>query len=490
MIILAKNKGPLSIFITDNGVAIFGGNIKKQLDNSFYDQKSLPVGVVENGYIKEPEILLSNLKAMWKETKVKPKFVRLVIQDQNVLIREFSISKKDLDKKTVEEYFYAQIGHRFNVPFAKPIISYQIKSENKDELQVILYIADENLLQDYYDVMERLGIKDVIFDLAISAILEIADEDYDLHNENALIVSLYDKLLSIQIVEKNKLIFGAIEECEGKKEQFLEMSSVYIERIANYYQFNIRKGKEKITKTLVFNLNDYLDSTSIQNAIFPDLINLNISMYSTSVIEHAFKDLPKGGLVAFASNQILLSRQKDKKIIDFKLNRINRLRLIGYYIFVLALGIFASISLIYIPYTQNRDLILDQSYHNNALNYQIDMLNESINGSTSVTNQELINAYDLISNYQQDLPLEQFQDIQNVLPINLSITDYSFNVPNKEISIIIRGDNTNDIINYLLAVYEDFGIDDSSSDSSKWITVAPSYNFISATVCEVIITYA
>ncbi len=487
---MAKNKGPLSIFITDNGIAIFGGNVKKQIDNSYYDQKSIPVGVVENGYIKEPEILLSNLKAMWKETKVKPKFVRLVIQDQNVLIREFSISKKDLDKKTIEEYFYAQIGHRFNVPFAKPIISYQIKSENKDELQVLLYIADENLLQDYYDVMERLGIKDVIFDLAISAILEIADEDYDLHNENAMIVSLYDRLLSIQIIEKNKLIFGAIEECEGKTEQFLEMTSVYIERIANYYQFNLRKGKEKITKTLVFNLNDYLDSAIIRKTILPELVHLNINMYSTAVIEHSFTNLPKGGLVAFASNQILLSRQKDKKIIDFKLNRMNRLRLIGYYIFVLALGIFASISLIYIPYTQNRDLIFEQSYHNEALEYQIDILNENQNGSSSISNQELINAYDLISAYQQDLPVNQFLDLKSILPNNLDITDYSFNVLDKEINIFLSGDSTNDIINYLLAVYENYGIVESTPNAARWITVTPSYNFITDTVCEVIITYA
>ncbi len=490
MIILAKNKGPLCIFITDNGIAIFGGNVKKQIENSCYDQKSLPVGVVENGYIKEPEVLLSNLKAMWKETKVKPKFVRLVIQDQNVLIREFSISKKELDKKTIDEYFYAQIGHRFKVPFVKPIISYQIKSESKDELQVLLYIADENLLQDYYDVMEKLGIKDVVFDLAISAILEIADEDYDLHNENAMIVSLYDKLLSIQIVEKNKLIFGAIEEYEGKTEQFLEMTSIYMERIANYYQFNLRKGKEKITKTIVFNLNDYLDSGIIKKTIFPELTHLNISMYSTAVIEHSFTNLPKGGLVAFASNQILLSRQKDKKIIDFKLNRINRLRLIGYYIFVLALGIFASVSLIYIPYNQNRDLILEQSYHNEALIYQIDLLNDHQNGASSVPNQELINAYDLILAYQQDLPVNQFLDLQSVLPNNIDITDYSFNVIDKEITIFISGDNTNDIINYLLALYETFGIVESNPNPSRWITTTPSYNFITGTVCEVIIHYA
>jgi hypothetical protein len=487
---LGKNKGPLSIFITDNGVAIFGGNIKKQLDNSFYGQKNLPVGTIDNGYIKEPEILLSNLKDMWKEFKIKPKFVRLVIQDQNVLIREFQVTKKELEKKTIEEYFDNQIGKKFHVPFEKPTISYQIKSENQKELSILLYIADENLLQDYYDVMERLGIKDIVFDLAISALLEIADEDYDLHDENTMIVSLYDKLLSIQIIEKNKLIFGAIEECEGKKEQFMELTSTYIERIANYYQYNLRKGKAKITKTLVFNLNDYLDNLEIKQMLLSDLKHLNIKLYSTVEIDQVFKELPKGSLVAFASNQILLKRQKDKKIIDFKLNRINRLRLIGYYVFVLALAILAGISMLYITYSQNRDLILDQTYHNEALDYQISLLQIEPDGSSVEIDQTLKNAYELISAYQENLPTELYLDLTSILPINIEITDYTFNVRDQEITIIISGENTNDLLNYILDIYEEYGIVDSVDDQSRWITLTPSYNFISDTVCEVIIHYA
>jgi len=487
---MRKNKNPLSLFITDNGAALFGGKLKKDTGSTVYGQISFPKNIIDNGYIKEPEILLNKLKEMWKEYDIKPKFIRLVIQDQNVLVREFEVSKSDLEKSSIDDYLYNQIGKSFHVPFAKPIISYQIADENPFRYIFTLYIADENLLNDYYDVIECLGVKDVIFDLAISALMELVTDEIKLKDENALIVSLYDRLFSLQIIEKNRLIFGVIEECDGKQESFLEMVSNYIERIANYYQYNLRKGKDKITKTIVFNLNDYLDSLEVKTKIFDDLKYLNIKLFHSDIIDGIFENLPKGSLVAYGSNVFLQRRLKDKKIIDFKLHRINKLRLLGYYIFVLAVTIFASISLIYIPFHQQRENILDKTYDIEAKTYQLNLLNNYINQqSENNTFNIYIDTFEEILLQQESIPLDYFSNLLEVLPETLVITDYGFDVLNKQISLVLSGQDTISIINFILDIYERFGISISSIDN-QWIDGFPEYNFITSSVCEVIINYA
>lgn len=491
---LGKNKNPLSLFITDNGAAIFGGKIEKDSNNAVYGQISFEKGVIENGYIKDPKALLDSLRTFWKENRIKPRFIRLVIQDQNILVREFVIQKVDLEKKSIEEYFYNQFGKKFHVLFEKPVISYQIVNETMLAYNILLYIADENLLQDYYDILEHLGVKDVIFDIAISALMEIADETEDaeeIKEKNVMIVSIFDNLISFHIIEKNRLIFSAIEECDGNREHFKEVITNNIERISNYYRYNLRKGKSQIEKTLVFNLNDYLDSKDIKETIFPDLKHLKIQLYHSESIQEVFKDLPKGSLVAFGSNEFLLRRQKDKKIIDFKLNRINRLRLAGYYLFVLTITIFATISLLYIPYHQNRDQIINQTYHNQALEYQVNLLENYINNQgIEESNSDLVAAYNLISSKQDDFPKNYFLDLENELPLSVTITDYELNVAQKTITITITAEETQDLIDYILFIYEKFGVSDENINLNQWITTFPESDFLTDKVCEVIIYYA
>ncbi|MFW5794587.1 MAG: type IV pilus biogenesis protein PilM [Bacillota bacterium] len=485
---MAKNKKPLSIFITDNGIAFFGGSIEKNKEKIIYGQQSLPVGVIENGYIKEPEILLENLKNMWKEHKIKPKFVRFVIQDQNVLVREFKVEKKALERKSIKEYFHNQIGNNFHVPFEKPILSYQVKKETETDFTILLYISDDNLLQDYQDVMEQLGIKDIIFDLAVTALLEIADEDYDLNQQNAMIITLYDKQVSIQIFEDNQLIFGIIEECDDNESNYIDKIEIYSERVANYYKYNMRKGDKEITKTIIFNLNDYIETKEIEKELIPRLKNINAKLFKLDILNDISKDLPKGSIVAYASNQILQSREKDEKIIDFKLNRINKLKQYGYYIAVIALAIFSAISIIYVPYNQNRDAIYEQQFLNDALTSGLNML-ETEENQTDL-NQNYIDSYNLIEEYQNDFPLSQFTDIQTIKPNNIDILDINFEIQEKQITLVINGDSTIDCLDFVLLLYETYGISDANLNDNQWILNQPTHTIISDSIVEVTINYA
>ncbi len=483
---MAKNKNPLGLFITDNGIAFFGGMIGDE--HLVYGQENLSFGVIDNGYIKEPEHLLQQLKLIWKTHHIKPKYVRLVVQDQNVLVREFIIQKVDLKNKTIDEYFQDKLGKDFHVPFNKSILSHQIKKEDDKTFTVSLYIADENLLQDYYDVLEKLGVKDVIFDLAVSALMEIADKTENFYNENIMMVSLYDNQMSIQIVEKDQLVFGIIEECEGQKDDLYKKFEIICERVANYFQFNMRKGKEKITKTIVFNLNETIEYHDIINKMIPSIKDLNPKLFSIETYNDFFNSISKGIVVPYASNEIILYRKKDKKIIDFTLNRMNPLKTYGYYIFVLAIALFTLVSIIYIPYMANRKAVLEQEYINQALVVKRDDLKNSINDD--LFTDRLINVYEDILLQQNHLPVNQYEDLTSVLPVNITMIDFSFNVQEKTMTIVIEASSTRAGLDYIIDIYERFGIQDNNDNDDAWITNQPIETILSEGMIEVVINYA
>jgi len=482
---MGKNKKPIGLFITDNGIAFFSGEIGKS--SLAYDQVDLPKSTIENGYIKEPEVLLDHLKKMWSKNKIKPKFVRLAIQDQNVLAREFTIKKKELEKKSIQEYFGQRIGKDFHVPFENYVLSHKKKSEDSEQIKLVLYISDKDLLHDYYDVLEKLGVKDIVFDVAVSALMEVASESYDFDDENIMMVSLYDQLLSIQIIENNQLVFGIIEEREGQVGDFIKKIEISCERVANYFKYNMRNGKKEITQTIIFDLSDEISIDDIHENIIEQIDHLHPNLFKIDDYEDFFAENPNGILMAYASNQIILNREKDEKIIDFNLNRISPLRTYGYYVFVMALSIFALVAIIYIPYKTNREAILQQTYINEALANQKASLQSII--ESSETNAYL-DAYQYIERQEDLLPINQYEDLLALLPNDISIVDFEFDVENQSITMVISADDTSSGLDYILSIYETYGVIEEDTSSARWMIDMPEENIISQGMIEVVIYYA
>jgi len=479
---MGKRRKPLSLFITDNGVAFFGGNPKDEND-IVYDQEALPEGTVEFGYIKDPHELLRVLKGLWKKNNIKPRYVRLVIQDQNILVRELTIEKKKVKKTSISEYFKERLGDEFHVPFDTPVISHMKVEETDKNVRALLYIADENLLQDYYDVMEKLGIKDVIFDLAVSALMElIIDEKQE---KAILLTTLYDEHFSIQIIEDGYLIFGIIEDISDYAGEYLDKVEIFIERIANYYRYNLRDGDRRIDKTIVGNLNDHMGYDKVRQKLIPNIDHLNAEMCSLKEHMEFLREKPKGIIVAYASNQILEKRHKEKKIIDFTLDRINPLTMTGYYLLVVAVAIFALMTIIYIPYQNHQRTINDLTSENIALNDRLTTLNNDIQAYVNESpSSPYDDAFKAISSSRDQLPIDPFLDLENELDGDLLMTDYVWRTDDKTIILIIDGSTRSDVYAYILAIYEQYGGEDG------WMPSAPTYVFRSDTVAEVTVRYA
>jgi hypothetical protein len=192
-------------------------------------------------------------------------------------------------------------------------------------------------------------------------------------------------------------------------------------------------------------------------------------------------------MVAYASNEILLHREKEEKIIDFNLERLNPLKYYSSYVFVAALAIFALVSIIYLPYSTQRKQIIEQENINQVLEYQRDSLQSSLNDETYT------NAYtDLyidILTYQEFLPIDEYLDLVSILPNGVDIIDVEFLSQDKQIIIILQADTTNECLDYILDIYENYGTFEEVS-GQKWMISQPEENVISSGLVEVVIDYA
>ena len=117
-------------------------------------------------------------------------------------------------------------------------------------IRVIALITDGLLLHSYHDIFDRLNAKEVKYEISAIPFFNIYNNQVNKLEDIVMFVNLYNNMFSIQIVEHGFPIFNMIEESEGGIEEYAMMVENYVERIANYYKFNLRKGKKVIGKVL------------------------------------------------------------------------------------------------------------------------------------------------------------------------------------------------------------------------------------------------
>lgn len=480
-------KENMTVFISDYKCSYFVEN--NNIDTALFDAIDLPEGVIVNGYIKEPEILYQLLLDNLKEHKIKIRHVNILIHDQNLLIRNISIAKSDLQKKSINQYVMDQTDKKIYFPFETAAISHFIQKEDEESVKALALITDESLLHDYYDVFERLGAKEVTFDLPALSLYELYKENTVSTANQIMLVTLYNKLLAIQIFVNDTPIFQMIEECDGSSRDPQVILENYIERIANYYKFNITKGKLTIEDIVIFNLADHFSNEDLNKGVVKQLKDFNTSLYEFKGIDELEKEMPKACYLPYAS-------MKTKNIqfqftFEFKLERIKKVNIYGNYLMVFSFFIFSSVALLYLPFFIFSEDIANQQNLNQGLENQLYILQRDLPQSEGYTPEQIIfnQLYESLSESEKSYE-PYISDLISELNNDVDLLTFNCNASEQLIVITISGTSRLDLDEYVLAIYEAYGITDLTSDESTWIVSAPEVNVISDFLLEVTIYHA
>ncbi len=480
-------KGEVNLFITDESIGIYQKSIDKTQSpkNAIIE---LEKQIVENGYIIDPEALLLKLKTLFKLNNIKPRSVNMTVHDQNLLIREFVINREDLQKKSILSYIHEQEGKSIHFPFEEANITYYIKSEDETKINVVVIIADENLLHDYNDIFDALGVGSVSFNIVPRVLYRLYESEIKKELNEVMIVSLFNNMITINLLEKGIPVFGMIEEFEGNAKQFHDMVENYIERVANYYKFNIRKGLGSVSNIVVFNFNKLMTNEEIKKKIKPEIENLNLDIYQAQDDLTGDEETKQCCVMSYASS--IRKDENQPHLFNFNLDRVKKINRYANYLLVLAFTIFTAVALIYIPYVSANEEINIQTNINNILQNQLDTLRDDTPNiqDVSALERDYSDSYDFLIG-QVDDTSGYIEDLLNELNGSLAVKRFTVNTMDNEIIILVSATSEAELYEYLVSIYEAYGTTDGI-DSSRWMVAQPDRRFISSLLMEVTVYYA
>ncbi len=83
------------------------------------------------------------------------------------------------------------------------------------------------------------------------------------------------------------------------------------------------------------------------------------------------------------------------------------------------------------------------------------------------------------------------QDLLSKVTGTLRVNNFQFQTGNKKIVLVISATETEELYEYLLAIYEEFGVtDEPNEQEGRWIDGAPTRRFLSNNQLEVTVLYA
>jgi hypothetical protein len=507
---MKSNYSELCIFFSDGFIGYYvQGEFSKRVH---FGEVKMTKGVIHNGYIIEPTIILEKLKSAFKQSKIRPNHIRMVIHEQNIIIREIVIEKATIEKMDLYEYIQSQVGKAIQTPFKKPALTYHIKEETDIFYKLILFIVDENLLYDYLDLFRYLKVKEVTFELPSFALYKmihasISSKRIDIENsdvkprkmvklksvdskeENLLIVSLYDQGLSLRIIDDNLPVFGLIEEYEGSVTSFYDTIDNYIDRIQNYYTFNLKKGTKNIENIYIFNFSDRVES-EVLNKKIKEHNETPVHFFHIEDIDAQLSNIPKSCYMAYGASIVPSIESPQLKKTDFKLKFNQKTTQYMHYLLSLSVAIFSSISLIYIPYATMKETINIKEGINNSLKTQLEIIQSEISLGPIYTRLErdYSSAYEFLS--QTEFSHSNYiDDLHRMLREDLRIVTYQIDSSSKKITFIIQSQDSMLMRDFIVDIYENYGITQTQSED-RWMSKRPESKDMAPTFLEVTVYYA
>ncbi len=482
-------KNELNLFITDHRIGFYVAQ-PDAIESFKSGHVDLEPGILDNGNIVEPELFFKKLQYLFKQHKVKPKMINYILHDQNVLMRDLVIPKQDLDKKAIDQYIIEQIGKTIHLPFENPITAHYKIFEDDTQIKILIIIANHDLLNDYVDVFERLGVKNIRFNLPAADLYNYYLLKDNKRYDHLMMVTLHDRMIMIKILQHGFPVFSMIEDSEESSSQYYDMMESLIERVINYYKYNLNKGKATVEHIAFFNL-----SEDIPKKILSDKLTTKLTNHSYQIV-----DIDETNLASFHTSKVVemaylgsiprVKELEEFKNVPFNLDRVHQLNVWFGYLNVLTFAMFTVILLIYIPFATMREDIINQTHLNNILSAQIesillDMIPENPMSSAEKSHSE---TYDYLMD-QEPFILDYIMSMEAQLSPSVNMINYAINRSEQTITMVITSNSLYDLNDSVLAIYEAHGIIDVKTDT-RFITETPSTFMIDDLMMEVIVHYA
>ncbi|WP_413379383.1 type IV pilus biogenesis protein PilM [Alkalihalobacillus sp. 1P02AB] len=274
---LFKQKRRHALILKDHVIRYIGSTKPEHESITTIDEIILPAGLIHDGLIVQEEELIELLSPYIEKWGLKNEKIQICIPDSQLIIRRHQV-KKGLSKEEIKGQLYHELGETLLLPWEDPIFDVHTIEKGKKEDEVLLFAVQEKVVQQLILFFGKLSIELNALDVRSLCSYRLFSEQFTCEEqEEQLLVQMDQHSLTFTVFQKGRpLFFRHIfqESVEFMAEEdpvfsYVEQAYQEIERVINFYRFNVRVGKGKYSH--LFLCGDHQNLSDLKNYLAEQL---------------------------------------------------------------------------------------------------------------------------------------------------------------------------------------------------------------------------
>jgi len=160
----------------------------------------LPEGSVHDGTLHDPEVVGKAITELLANLNIKHKKVAISISGYSVIIKKIHLAV--MEEKQLEEYINAEAEQYIPFDIDDVYLDFQdlkTNTEGSNKTEVMLVAAKKEIIDDYLDMLQGLGLQPVLVDVDGFALENIYESTHP-QNENVALVDIGASKMNINII--------------------------------------------------------------------------------------------------------------------------------------------------------------------------------------------------------------------------------------------------------------------------------------------------
>ncbi len=175
-----------------------------------YSQIPLPRGVISDGHLVQPGVLIDRLKQLLKQSRCRTKNVVTSLSGYSVIVKKIGFpsmdeaSLRDLISDEVEKYL--PFGDMKEVNFDFQILGGS--DVNPGQMDVLLVASKKEVIESYVSAVRKAGLEVAIVDVDSFALETMYEENYDFALDDVVVlVNIGASMTNINVLKAGGSIF-------------------------------------------------------------------------------------------------------------------------------------------------------------------------------------------------------------------------------------------------------------------------------------------
>ncbi len=160
----------------------------------------LPEGAVDDGALNEPEVVASAISDLFKNLKIKKKKVGFSISGYSVIVKKVNLAV--MNEADMEEHIMTEAEQYIPFDIQDVYLDFQdlkTNTEGYERTDVMLVAAKKEIVDDYLDMLDSIGLQATIVDVDGFAL----ENTYEYNNpktENVALIDIGASKMNINII--------------------------------------------------------------------------------------------------------------------------------------------------------------------------------------------------------------------------------------------------------------------------------------------------